>query len=153
MWVLWAHRCMVGVLAVVAVSVRRVRLRWARRGRRTSVISVVTVIWMSMSVVHGRRGQRTSLIIVRMMVARVHGLGSVMRCVASLRRAVFGIHRSMRRARQWSPWHGLRSSKVGSSRHMSARVRVHVGGLRVVRVSLVRMRVVRVVARHVCKLV
>lgn len=132
------------------------RLCRAGRGGRTRVVGVVRVFVVRVSVVEGWRRQGTALVVVRVVVSyvgRVRRRG-VVRRVASVGGSMVRIHGTVRRTWKRAARHGLRASEIGPRRHVTSCccVRMHVaGGLGVVRVAVVRVRVVRIVAGHGAK--
>lgn len=131
-------------VTMVVASVLRMLVCGADRRGGSAIIGIVWLIMMRVSVVEGRGWKRAALVVVRVMVARVGGVGSGVRRVGALGwRSVVRVHGTVGRPWEWAARHSLRPSIVGPRWQVSICVRMHGGcGLGVVRVSVLRIRVV-----------
>lgn len=140
-------------LSVVIVRERHL-MQLCRSGgrRRSSSVCIVWLFVLRVSVLEGWRREGSALVVERVVLARIGGVGSVMRRIGSLGRRAVRIHGTMWRTWKWSTGHGLGASKVGPGRYLTTRIRAHaVGGLSVMRVSIVRIRDVAVRTWHCAK--
>ncbi len=141
-WVTLRSVARVLSMVVVAVAIKSVLLCWAGRSGGSSIVAgVVRVVVVTVSVVKGGGGKGRA--------HRSTSGGDACRLDEErdeegkhARMAMIGIHGTVRRAWHRTPGHGLRASKVRPGGDVTVGVRMHVGGLGLVREAIVGVCVV-----------